>query len=67
MVTPRPDALTVWMNGEHVGLWRAPTDRPQTFAYAPDWFGRTGARPISHSLPMLTPGHVHEDERIPGR
>lgn len=64
MVTPRPDALTVWMNGEHVGLWRAPTDRPQTFAYAPEWFGRTGTRPISHSLPMLTPGHVHEGEVV---
>lgn len=64
MVAARPAGLSVWMNGEHVGHWRAPRDRPQTFAYADSWFATTAARPISHSLPLLTSGHVHAGEAV---
>ena len=64
MVTPRPDTLTVWMNGDHVGHWHAPRDSSHTFTYAGSWFERTGARPISYSLPMLTPGNVHVGDKV---
>jgi len=44
-------ALSVWMNGEHVGEWRR-TPGGHEFAYAESWLASRAARPISLSLPL---------------
>ena len=52
---PRPHsskALSVWMNGERVGLWQTPTRGTHTFVYAESWLASPMARPISLSLPL---------------
>ena len=49
-------SLTVWMNGERVGLWTHPARGPEEFAYAPQWLAASDARPISLSMPLGPPG-----------
>lgn len=52
---PRPrqsKALSVWMNGERVGLWHTRTGGSHTFVYADSWLASPLARPISLSLPL---------------
>ncbi len=52
---PRPRqsrALSVWMNGERVGLWETPARGGHVFVYADSWLGSPHARPISLSLPL---------------
>lgn len=44
--------LTVWMNGERVGLWSAAPRRPQTFQYADSWLESEARRVLSLSLPF---------------
>lgn len=45
-------ALSIWMNGEHVGEWRRSPGSGQEFAYAESWLTSPAARPISLSLPL---------------
>jgi serine/threonine-protein kinase HipA len=45
-------ALSVWMNGELVGVWRRPARGGPEFAYAESWLASRAARPISLSLPL---------------
>jgi serine/threonine-protein kinase HipA len=50
-------ALSVWANGERVGLWRLPARGPMEFAYDPAWAASPAGRPLSLSLPF-TPGNM---------
>ncbi len=45
-------ALSVWMNGERVGLWRTPTQGRHEFVYSDTWLSSPVARPLSLSLPL---------------
>ena len=49
-------ALSVWANGERVGVWRLPARGPMEFAYDPAWAASPAGRPLSLSLPF-TPGN----------
>jgi serine/threonine-protein kinase HipA len=46
--------LGIWMNGELVGHWRQ-TARGQTLQYADSWVLSSEHRPLSLSLPVVTP------------
>ena len=60
MARPRQSrALSVWMNGERVGLWRTPTQGSHEFVYADDWLASAHARPISLSLPLRPPSEPY--------
>ncbi len=48
----KTNALSVWMNGEHVGEWRRSSSGGQEFIYADSWLSSPAARPISLSLPL---------------
>jgi serine/threonine-protein kinase HipA len=50
-------ALSVWANGERVGVWRLPVRGPMEFAYDPAWVASPAGRPLSLSLPF-TPGNM---------
>jgi serine/threonine-protein kinase HipA len=50
-------ALSVWANGERVGVWRLPARGPMEFAYDPAWVESAAGRPLSLSLPF-TPGNM---------
>ncbi len=50
-------ALSVWANGERVGVWRLPARGQMEFAYDPAWVESPAGRPLSLSLPF-TPGNM---------
>ncbi|ASW00714.1 type II toxin-antitoxin system HipA family toxin [Paraburkholderia aromaticivorans] len=57
-------ALSVWANGERVGVWRLPARGPMEFAYDPAWVASPAGRPLSLSLPF-TPGNpAHKGPRV---
>ncbi|MGF6879202.1 type II toxin-antitoxin system HipA family toxin [Paraburkholderia sp. MM5477-R1] len=57
-------ALSVWANGERVGLWRLPARGPMEFAYDAAWIASPAGRPLSLSLPF-TPGNMtHKGPRV---
>ena len=57
-------ALSVWANGERVGVWRLPARGPMEFAYDPAWIASPAGRPLSLSLPF-TPGNpAHKGSRV---
>jgi serine/threonine-protein kinase HipA len=57
-------ALSVWANGERVGLWRLAARGPMEFAYDPAWVASPAGRPLSLSLPF-TPGNMaHKGPRV---
>ncbi|MGF6811092.1 serine/threonine-protein kinase HipA [Paraburkholderia sp. Clong3] len=57
-------ALSVWANGERVGLWRLPARGPMEFAYEAAWIASPAGRPLSLSLPF-TPGNMtHKGPRV---
>ncbi|REE21341.1 serine/threonine-protein kinase HipA [Paraburkholderia sp. BL27I4N3] len=57
-------ALSVWANGERVGVWRLPARGPMEFAYEPAWVASPAGRPLSLSLPF-TPGDLaHKGPRV---
>ncbi|MGF6932942.1 serine/threonine-protein kinase HipA [Paraburkholderia sp. UCT70] len=57
-------ALSVWANGERVGLWRLPARGPMEFAYDAAWIVSPAGRPLSLSLPF-TPGNMtHKGPRV---
>ncbi|NUX99032.1 type II toxin-antitoxin system HipA family toxin [Paraburkholderia youngii] len=56
-------ALSVWANGERVGVWRLPARGPMEFAYDAAWIASPAGRP-SLSLPF-TPGNMtHKGPRV---
>lgn len=55
--THRSRALSVWANGERVGVWRLPARGPAEFVYDPAWVASPAGRPLSLSLPF-TPGNL---------
>jgi serine/threonine-protein kinase HipA len=50
-------ALSVWANGERVGVWRLPARGSMEFAYDPAWVESPAGRPLSLSMPF-TPGNM---------
>jgi serine/threonine-protein kinase HipA len=57
-------ALSVWANGERVGVWRLPARGPMEFTYDPAWVASPAGRPLSLSLPF-TPGNMaHKGPRV---
>jgi serine/threonine-protein kinase HipA len=57
-------ALSVWANGERVGVWRLPARGPMEFAYDAGWVASPAGRPLSLSLPF-TPGNMtHKGPRV---
>ncbi|MEC5408660.1 type II toxin-antitoxin system HipA family toxin [Paraburkholderia sp. MPAMCS5] len=57
-------ALSVWANGERVGVWRLPTRGPMEFVYEAQWIASPAGRPLSLSLPF-TPGNMaHKGPRV---
>jgi serine/threonine-protein kinase HipA len=57
-------ALSVWANGERVGVWRLPTRGPMEFAYDPAWVASSAGRPLSLSLPFAPSNAVHKGPRV---
>ncbi|WGS53493.1 type II toxin-antitoxin system HipA family toxin [Paraburkholderia sp. D15] len=57
-------ALSVWANGERVGVWRVPTRGPIEFAYDAAWIGSPAGRPLSLSLPFLPGNPAHKGPRV---
>lgn len=51
--------LSVWMNGEIVGHWRAAPREAHQFTYADSWLHSQAVRPLSLSLPVGPQGTVH--------
>ena len=46
-------ALSIWANGERVGVWRVPTRGADELHYDNAWVDSAAGRPLSLSLPML--------------
>jgi serine/threonine-protein kinase HipA len=57
-------ALSVWANGERVGVWRLPTRGPTEFAYDPAWVASPAGRPLSLSLPFAPSNAAHKGPRV---
>lgn len=53
-----PDALNVWMNGEHVGRWSRTRSGIDAFDYAAAWMHSPQVRALSLSLPITADGAV---------
>ncbi len=45
-------ALSVWANGQRVGIWRAPTRSAMELQYDEAWVASPAGRPLSLSLPF---------------
>ena len=56
--------LSLWMNGEHVGLWTIAAQGRQELRYAESWLASPTARPLSLSLPLLAGDAAHRGERV---
>ncbi|HZZ04043.1 type II toxin-antitoxin system HipA family toxin [Paraburkholderia sp.] len=57
-------ALSVWANGERVGVWSLPTRGPMEFAYDPAWVASPAGRPLSLSLPFTPSNEAHKGPRV---
>ncbi|CAE6768349.1 MULTISPECIES: type II toxin-antitoxin system HipA family toxin [Paraburkholderia] len=57
-------ALSVWANGERVGVWRLPTRGPMEFAYDPAWVASPAGRPLSLSLPFAPSNVANKGHRV---
>jgi serine/threonine-protein kinase HipA len=57
-------ALSVWANGERVGVWRLPTRGPMEFAYDPAWIASPAGRPLSLSLPFAPNNAANKGPRV---
>lgn len=51
-------ALSVWMNGERVGIWRVGRTGHHVFEYDSTWRTNPKSRPLSLSLPLTTDGRL---------
>ncbi|MFM0483993.1 type II toxin-antitoxin system HipA family toxin [Paraburkholderia strydomiana] len=57
-------ALSVWANGERVGVWRLPARGPMEFSYDAAWIGSAAGRPLSLSLPFMPGNIAHKGPRV---
>jgi serine/threonine-protein kinase HipA len=55
-------ALSVWINGQRVGLWTLPSRGAPTFRYDTTWLALPAGRPLSLSLPYT--GRTLDGERV---
>ncbi|OAJ52431.1 toxin HipA [Paraburkholderia ginsengiterrae] len=60
----RSRALSVWANGERVGIWRLPTRGPMEFTYDLPWIASPAGRPLSLSLPFTPGNFAHKGPRV---
>ena len=52
-------ALSIWANGERVGIWRIPERGADELIYDEAWVGSPAGRPLSLSLPLVG-GFTHK-------
>jgi len=57
-------ALSVWMNGEHVGVWYASRQGVPTFRYDLDWTRSPRGRALSLSLPITAGNNEHRGDVV---
>ncbi|MDQ0626084.1 MAG: type II toxin-antitoxin system HipA family toxin [Paraburkholderia graminis] len=57
-------ALSVWANGERVGVWRIPARGPMEFSYDTAWIASPAGRPLSLSLPFAPGNLAHKGPRV---
>jgi serine/threonine-protein kinase HipA len=57
-------ALSVWANGERVGVWRLPARGLTEFAYDAAWIGSPAGRSLSLSLPFAPGNMAHKGPRV---
>ena len=57
--TSQAPALSIWSNGERVGIWRMPARGADELRYDDAWIGSPAGRPLSLSLPLVD-GFVHK-------
>ncbi len=57
-------SLSVWMNGEPVGVWSRGARHRHEFRYAVSWLDSPEARPLSLSIPLVAPGYAYSGEVI---
>ena len=57
-------ALSVWANGERVGIWRLPSRGPMEFSYDLPWIASAAGRPLSLSLPFTPGNRPHKGPRV---
>jgi serine/threonine-protein kinase HipA len=57
----RSRSLSVWTNGQRVGLWTIPTRGDIEFSYDPAWMASAEGRPLSLSLPYAGPRTLKGD------
>lgn len=55
-------ALSVWMNGIHVGMWVVKPQGGHEFSYNEEWIQSAVARPLSLSMPLRL--EAYKDERV---
>lgn len=60
----RSNVLSLWMNGERVGLWRNAHGEQQELVYASSWLQSPRARPLSLSLPFTPDNAMHRGEKV---
>jgi len=57
-------ALSVWANGQRVGVWRLPTRGPMELEYDRAWMRSSLGRPLSRSLPFGVDATALRGERV---
>jgi serine/threonine-protein kinase HipA len=57
-------ALSVWANGERVGVWRIPARGPMEFSYDAAWIASPAGRPLSLTLPFAPGNLAHKGPRV---
>ncbi|MGJ7565763.1 type II toxin-antitoxin system HipA family toxin [Variovorax sp. GB1R11] len=57
--TSNTPALSIWANGERVGIWRIPERGADELLYDEAWVGSQAGRPLSLSLPLVG-GFTHK-------
>lgn len=62
--TSQSRALSVWANGERIGVWRIPARGPVELVYDPDWVSSRAGRPLSLSLPFTLDGAPLKGDRV---
>jgi serine/threonine-protein kinase HipA len=57
-------ALSIWMNGAHVGVWATSRSNVQTFRYDPQWTASAAGRALSLSLPITAGDGEHRGDAV---
>jgi serine/threonine-protein kinase HipA len=57
-------ALSIWANGERVGVWRLPTRGAMELVYDPAWIASPAGRPLSLSLPFALDNAPLKGDRV---